>query len=69
MGLYYIVKKGDLPGNNGSAILDTLCAQWSESQDKISTEVIETDLGGNVVRRLPRAESEKLARAYRKLAG
>ena len=68
MGLYYIAKKGDEPGNGGSAVLELVCARWSGSPDKASMEVIETDVGGRVIRRFSAAESEEIARQYHKLA-
>ena len=68
MGLYYIVRKGGPPGKEGSANLDVICAAWSQSQDKASTEIVETDLAGRVIRRLSSAESERIALEYRKLA-
>jgi hypothetical protein len=58
------VRKGDLPGNDGSATRGAVCARWAESPDKANTEVVEVDLSGNVIRRFSQAESESIAHKF-----
>jgi hypothetical protein len=64
MDLYYIVKKGDPPGNEGAANLGGICDAWSRSPEKDETEVIAVSFKGTI-RRLTASESEKLARDFR----
>jgi hypothetical protein len=62
MGLYYIVKKGDPPGNNGAASLRGICAKWTQSADKDDTEVIESADGKTVLRRFTPSDCEQIIR-------
>jgi len=67
MDLYYIVKKGDPPGNDGAANLGGICAVWAESPDKEQTEVIAVAVSGpkQTIRRFTADESEKIASDFR----
>lgn len=65
MDFYYIVKKGDPPGNEGAANLGGICVAWSTSKDKDTTEVICVSGVGRVITRLTAAEAEKIARDVR----
>jgi hypothetical protein len=64
MDFYYIVKKGDPPGNEGAANLGGTCAAWAQSKDKDQTEVICVSGIGGVITRLTSDESEKIARDF-----
>jgi hypothetical protein len=63
MDFYYIVKKGDPPGNEAAANLGGVCAAWAKSKDKEETEVIMVSASG-VVTRLTSAEAEKIANDF-----
>ena len=64
MDLYYIVKKGDPPGNEGAANLGGVCVAWAQSKDKDQTEVICVSGIGGVVTRLTTAEAQKIANDF-----
>jgi hypothetical protein len=64
MDFYYIVKKGDLPGNDGAANLGGICVAWAKSKDKDQTEVICVSGVGGVITRLTSAEAQKIANDF-----
>jgi hypothetical protein len=64
MDLYYIVKKGDPPGNEGAANLGGVCAAWAQSKNKDQTEVVMVSGFGATITRLTTAEAEKIARDF-----
>lgn len=64
MDLYFIVKKGEQPGNEGAANIGGICAAWFQSENKDETEVIGKNLATGAIVRLSAAESEKIARDF-----
>jgi len=64
MDFYYIVQKGDPPGNEGAANLGGVCVAWVQSKDKDKTEVICVSGVGGVITRLTSAEAEKIANDF-----
>lgn len=64
MDSYYIVKKGDPPGNEAAANLGGVCAAWLQSKDKEQTEVICVSGLSGIITRLTTAEAEEIANDF-----
>jgi|HubBroStandDraft_3_1064219.scaffolds.fasta_scaffold02151_2 hypothetical protein len=64
--IYYIVRIGEAPGDNGFPFEGATCTEWSRLEDKAEKEVIAVDLvTGRVTNRYPAAEAEKIANIWR----
>jgi hypothetical protein len=66
VNVYHIVKIGNPPGLQGAESRGGTSAAWSDSKDKVNTEVIEVDLAtGQILQRLEPAEAERIAYEFR----